>query len=132
MKWLIELIIGLIKSIFGTNKPVKNTVEKPDKEINVDDGKTESQRLKELGLCFLLIFLFGCNLTLGPKVENKLIIVQPGVPVEILQNEELECRVLTDKDNSNVVKQDVGGWIAMPPAHWETLKKKFKELEKDN
>ena len=79
-------------------------------------------------LCFVL--LVGCNLTLGPIVENKIIIVEPGVPIEILENKELDCRVLTDKDGeTNVVKQDVGGWVAMPPAHWDTFKKRFKELQ---
>jgi hypothetical protein len=38
---------------------------------------------------------------------------------------------MTDKDGSTkVFKQDIGGWLAMPPNHWESLKKEIQRLRK--
>jgi len=71
--------------------------------------------------------LAGCDLTLGPKTETRYVIVQPGVPVEVLETRVLRCRVLTDESGSDV-SQDVGGWIAMPPEHWDTVKREITRL----
>jgi len=69
----------------------------------------------------LLLCLTGCGLTLGPVTETRYVLIKPGVPVVILENKVIKCRVLVDADGG-VVKQDVGGWVAMPPSHWEQVK----------
>lgn len=74
-----------------------------------------------------LCILGGCDLTLGPKVEIRYVIVKPGLPGEILESKKVRCRILKDTEGAAVV-QDIGGWIAMPPEHWETLKKELNRL----
>jgi len=58
------------------------------------------------------------------------VIVKPGLPVEILENSTVRCRVLKD-ETGDAVNQDIGGWIAMPPEHWESVKKEILTLRKD-
>jgi len=84
-----------------------------------------------IAACSLLALLAcGCNLTLGPRVEKRLVVLAPGVPVEILENRALECRVLTQVEAGEVdfFQQDVGGWVAMPPAHWQAVKAEIERL----
>lgn len=78
-----------------------------------------------------LLLLSGCaELTIGPRVEKKAIIVKAGVPVEILQNKTLPCRVLTDADGEyDEWQQDVGGWVAFHPDHWKSLKASVDALK---
>lgn len=78
-------------------------------------------------VCSCLVLASGCNLTLGPKVETRYVITMPGVPVIILENVDLQCRVLTD-ESGDAVQQDVGGWIAMPPEHWESVRREVEKL----
>ena len=83
--------------------------------------------LKILACSLLLVSVSGCGLTIGPVVENKAIIVKPGVVMEVLENKKVKCHVMTEKDGEiNVIKQDIGGWLVIPPEHWQSLK---KELE---
>lgn len=56
-EWLAALVaalvagtIAVLKGFWGTDKPQETTVEHPEPEIEVDDGKTDSERLKDLGL----------------------------------------------------------------------------------
>lgn len=93
-------------------------------------GRRKKSALRILACSLCLAVLAGCSVTLGPMTEKKLVVVRPGVPVEILENRELDCRILTDEDGvSDIFHQDVGGWIAMPPEHWETLKAEFERLK---
>lgn len=82
-----------------------------------------------IGLTILVcsLVLCGCNLTLGPKIETRYVIVKAGLPVEILENETVRCRVLK-YETGDAVKQDIGGWIAMPPAHWQSVKNEITKL----
>lgn len=80
-----------------------------------------------LACSLLALCAAGCDLTLGPKVETRYVIVQPGLPVEILENERLRCRVLKDNGGATVT-QDVGGWVAMPPKHWQAVKAEVERL----
>ena len=66
--------------------------------------------------------LAGCGATIGPRVETRYVVQQPGVPVVVLENATVTCRVLTDVDGA-AVQQDIGGWVAMPPAHWDQVKR---------
>jgi cytochrome b len=45
---VIELIVALIKGVFGTDTARKTTVVRPESEVT--DGKTDAERLKDLGL----------------------------------------------------------------------------------
>lgn len=85
--------------------------------------------LKILACSFVLACAGGCGLTIGPVIENRAVIVNPGVPVELLENRKIRCHVITDKDGEiKILKQDVGGWVAMPPEHWQTLKNEMERL----
>lgn len=74
---------------------------------------------------------WGCSgLTIGPKVETRVIIVQPGLPVEILDSVVVSARVLRRDGDAptDVFQQDIGGWVAMHPGHWDSLKREIARL----
>jgi len=53
MSWIgiiVDIFLRIVKSIFGTNSPMKNTVIHAEKEMEIDDGKTDEERIKDLGL----------------------------------------------------------------------------------
>lgn len=53
MGWVsvvISAIIAILKGIFGMDKPRKETLEHPLPDLEVTDGKTDKDRLKDLGL----------------------------------------------------------------------------------
>jgi len=78
-----------------------------------------------------LLFLHGCSgLTIGPVVEKKAIIVRSGVPIEIVEQVEVEARVLKEDGPSDLFLQDVGGWITMHPDHWQSIKNEIERLRK--
>jgi len=54
-------------------------------------------------------------------------VIKPGLPVELLENRSLRCRILNDNEG-DMVTQDVGGWIAMPPEHWDAVKREVERL----
>jgi hypothetical protein len=68
---------------------------------------------------------WGCDLTLGPRIATKYVIVRPGKPLQVLsQGIVVEGRILNQSDEqAGVVKQDISGWIVMPLDHFEALKK---------
>lgn len=71
----------------------------------------------------------GCSgLTLGPTIERRAIIVHPGVGIEILDNVTVEARAIREDGPTDTFEQDIGGWIAMPPDHWDTVKREIKRL----
>jgi hypothetical protein len=78
-----------------------------------------------------LLLCVGCDLTLGPKVATRYVLVNPGIPVEILENKSVQCRILKDEDGA-AVKQDIGGWIAMPPEHWNIIKDEVARLKAES
>lgn len=89
--------------------------------------------------CSLLAFLAGCSsgLTFGPTIERRAIVVRAGTGVEILTQVEVEARVLPESSpenravKSDIFKQDVGGWIALHPDHWESVKREVMRLQQD-
>lgn len=86
-----------------------------------------------MGVLAAIIFLLpfsGCGLTLGPTVEKKAIIVRAGTAIEIIEDEEVMARILTGDGNSDLFSQNVGGWIAMHPDHWDALKREIDRLKK--
>jgi hypothetical protein len=83
----------------------------------------------------LAVALAGCDITLGPKTEVRAVIVTPGLPVEIIENQKVKAHVLTEAQTEkggevNPFYQDVGGWIAMPPEHWQAVKREIERLRK--
>jgi len=44
------IITAIVKSIFGTNKASKTTVETPKGEVEITDGKDEEERRDDLGI----------------------------------------------------------------------------------
>ena len=83
--------------------------------------------------CLILAcsLLAGCSLTIGPKVENRAIIVQSGIPIECLDQVKVRAHVLREKgegESARVFKQDVGGWIMMHPDHWKSVKAEIERL----
>lgn len=74
----------------------------------------------------------GCGVSVGPQIETDYVLVQPGVPVRVLENRALKCRTFASErvngaPAGGVVRQDVGGWVAMPASHWDVIEKKLKE-----
>ena len=48
MKWIGELIVAILKAIFGTDKPTEITVD--DKPSGVPPTKTDDELLDDLGI----------------------------------------------------------------------------------
>lgn len=51
--------------------------------------------------------------------------VGPGMPCRILESRVLRVKLLNGKEDSIV--QDIGGWVAMPPEHWEYIVSKLED-----
>jgi hypothetical protein len=56
-EWITVLVVGLgtlalaiVKGLWGTDKPQEDTVEHAEQDIKLDDGKTDQERLDDLGL----------------------------------------------------------------------------------
>lgn len=73
--------------------------------------------------CFLLIataclLISACDLSIGPRVETRFVILKPGQPGKILESATVQMSTLNDGE---IATQDIGGWIAMPPDHWNMV-----------
>ncbi len=81
-------------------------------------------RSRQLCLPLLMIassVISGCaEVTIGPRVETHYVIVKPGQPIRILENKTVRGERL---DGAGVADIDIGGWVAMPPEHWEVINK---------
>jgi len=44
--------------------------------------------------------------------------------MQILENKAVRGRVLDG--GGDAVEQDIGGWITMPPDHWDAVKRKLE------
>jgi hypothetical protein len=72
----------------------------------------------------------GC-LTIGPVIERKAIIIKAGTAIEVLEQVEVDARVMNRGDSKvDVFRQDIGGWITMHPDHWDSLKREIQRLRK--
>lgn len=85
-------------------------------------------------LCLLLVAMAtfcassGCDLTLGPKTKTVYVVVFPGKPLEVVEPATVKGRLLDG--SGDAVVQDVGGWILMPPEHWEAVKRALEAKTK--
>jgi len=68
----------------------------------------------------------GC--TIGPKVLDRYTFIYPGKPLQILSNSTVTGRRLDGQ--GGVTKQRIGGWVCMPPEHWEYIQKQLEDAEK--
>jgi hypothetical protein len=57
-------------------------------------------------------------------IETKYVIVHPGSPMQATENQRLRGRTLA---GDAIAEQDVGGWIMMPPDHWDALRRRLQE-----
>ena len=71
---------------------------------------------------------WGCQgISLGPQVRTEYVVMHPGRPIQVLENTSVKGRVLDG--SGDAVQQDVGGWVTMPPDHWDAVK---RALERNN
>lgn len=47
---LAAAVVVVLKGLFGTSKPQETTVTHPKPQVEVGDGKADSEKLKDLGL----------------------------------------------------------------------------------
>lgn len=47
---IVAAILAVFRALFGTDRPQEETVEHPEPDIEVTDGKTDQERLGDLGL----------------------------------------------------------------------------------
>jgi len=70
----------------------------------------------------------GCGgLTLGPTTKVEYVVVYPGQPLQVMENETVKVRSLED---DSIGRQDIGGWIAMPRQHYEELFRRLGAVPK--
>lgn len=79
-----------------------------------------NRSLSLLALTLIFCVSSGCDVTIGPKIGEKIVIVHEGQPVLVIQNVKATCQTL---NGNATVSQDLGGWVAMPREHFEALKR---------
>lgn len=87
--------------------------------------------LLTLTLCFLIS---GCGVR--PSETKTYVVVRPGDPIQIVdlkaqKGEKVEVTGSTLKGGA-VSSEDVTGWIAMPPEHWEIIKAALEKTQAPN
>jgi hypothetical protein len=90
-----------------------------------------------LGVTTICLLTSGCGLSIGPQTNTEVVVLKAGVPVRILDNKTVRVRTLAaekvaDVENAKgggITKQDIGGWVAMPPEHWEVIEKKLLQAK---
>lgn len=53
MTWIgvvVDILIKILKGIFGLDTPQKTSVDHPKPEVEITDGKTDKERMDDLGL----------------------------------------------------------------------------------
>lgn len=73
-----------------------------------------------LAILTIILMLAGC--TLGPTTEVRYVIVHPGQPIRILDPLSATGERL---DGGGTATIDLGGWVAMPPDHWEVIARRL-------
>lgn len=84
-------------------------------------------------LCSLMYIL--CMMILGclrPNEKQTYVVVEPGDPIQALDTQDGKAQKVivtgTTMKGGNIAKQDVTGWIMMPPSHWKVIS---TQLERD-
>ena len=79
-------------------------------------------------LMLISLLSLGCGLSLGPQTKTEYVLIHPGKPLEVLENKTVLGRVLDG--SGSPVKQEIGGWVMMPPDHWLVVKRALDEKKK--
>lgn len=91
---------------------------------------TRSPRLLRYALASAMcLSLLGCGFSMGPQVRTQVVIVHPGNPIRVVSQSRVDGRAMNqpaDAPSSNV---DIGGWVAIPPDHWDVIKKRLEGNE---
>jgi len=85
---------------------------------------------KRLISLILFLSLSGCGITIGPKVEERTVWVQPGTPGKVAEQTKVKLAVKKADGTFAVQSQDIGGWVCFPPDVWGDLKKEIEEARK--
>lgn len=87
--------------------------------------------LKTLACSLILLGCGGCNLTLGPQASVTTVIVEEGAPIECLENRKVKACLFDGADgDTQTFKQEIGGWVMMPPKHWKAVKEELIRLRR--
>lgn len=70
------------------------------------------RRLLVIGTLSVSLVISGC---FSP---SRYVIVRVGAPIQVLDNVTVKSKRIGD---NTLIKQDVGGWIAMPEGHYAQL-----------
>lgn len=81
-------------------------------------------------LCLLVLGL-SCLMTsactIGPRVETRYVILKTGQPGKVIENVTVDMSSL---NGDEVGEQDIGGWVCMPPEHWNAIVQTLTELQR--
>ena len=69
-------------------------------------------------------------LNIGPVVETKIIIIEPGNPVQIVEDKTLTLKVkpVTIEAPAANIKKNFGGWVLITPDDWNVYRIRLKML----
>jgi len=81
-----------------------------------------TNRYAVLMMILLCCMTSGCSgLSVGPQIRTEYVVLHAGKPMQVLENTKVEGRVLDG--SGDTVTQEIGGWLVMPPSHFEALKR---------
>jgi hypothetical protein len=83
-----------------------------------------------LALTSVILWSSGCTIVVQQGkdvIVEKYIIMHSGIPIEVLENTEVQGKALNN--SSGCSTWDIGGWIAMPPEHWNDLNEVIGKLK---
>lgn len=110
---VVTVVLAIVKSLWGTDKPVVTTV------VNVEGepiGPTLAEKLRKLAAAGLLMFcVAGCGLTVGPKVEDRIVFIKhQGIAARVAESKKVN--VLVEKDGKTYTQSmDIGGFYVISP-----------------
>jgi len=66
----------------------------------------------------MLVSIATSGCTIGPRVETRWVILTPGLPARVMEHVRVQTTTLNGEEHA---EQDIGGWVVMPPEHWELM-----------
>ncbi|HOR26867.1 MAG TPA: hypothetical protein PLG73_02465 [Candidatus Sumerlaeota bacterium] len=108
---IAEFFVALLKGLLGREEPEKHeTVVTPEKSPLPSTADDLRRKLDELG---------RLRRDRGrPRVRTEVLIVKPGAPLTVVENVTVTGKL---PGTDNFVRQDIGGWVAMPGEHFDAL-----------
>ncbi len=71
---------------------------------------------------FIFFLLNGCGISVGPQVQREIVFVHPGAPCRIAEDVEVEVTVKKPDGTSARQRQNIGGWMTLPPDVYDAVK----------